>query len=80
LLNEIAKLTADAAKETYDFYGEVLSGGKFKYRRDYNLGDTVTMQNPYGITGSATVSEAVETVDAVGCKVIPTFTEWRSEE
>lgn len=80
LLNEIAKLTADASKETYDFYGEVLSGGKFKYRRDYNLGDTVTMQNPYGITGSATVSEVVETVDAVGYKVIPTFTEWRDEE
>lgn len=66
--------------EKTDFTGEALSDGQFKYRRDYNLGDTVTIKNPYGITGSATVSEVVETVDSVGYKVIPTFTEWRGEE
>lgn len=80
LLGEIAMNEKNASKETYDFYGEALPNGNFRYRRDYNLGDTVTVQNPYGITGSAVVSEVVETVDAVGYKVIPTFTEWRIEE
>lgn len=64
---------------TQSFDGEVLSGGQFKYRQHYNLGDTVTVQNPYGVSGSAIVSEVVETVDAAGYKVIPAFTEWRGE-
>lgn len=80
LIASIANTTLDASKETVEFYGEALPGGQFKYRRDYALGDTVTVQNPYGITGSAVVAEVVETVDATGYKVIPNFTEWRADE
>lgn len=79
LLGKIALDEKNASKETYDFYGEALPNGNFRYRRDYNLGDTVTVQNPYGITGSAIVSEVVETFDATGYKCIPSFTEWRAE-
>ena len=80
LIASIANTALDASKETVEFIGEALNDAHFKYRKDYNLGDTVTVQNSYGITGSATVSEVVETVDSVGYKVIPTFTEWRGEE
>lgn len=77
LLGKIADNEKAASKETYDFYGEALPDGQFKYRIDYGLGDAVTVQNQYGITGSAIVSEVVETVDSTGYKTIPTFTEWR---
>lgn len=80
LIANIANTALDASKETVEFIGEALNGGHFRYRKDYDLGDTVTVQNPYGITGSAVVSEVVETVDSVGYKLIPTFTEWRSDE
>ena len=77
LIANIANSELDASKETIEFIGEALHGGNFRYRKDYDIGDTVTVQNPYGITGSAVVSEVVETVDSTGTKVIPTFSEWR---
>lgn len=80
VLGGIAFNALIASSETINFTGEALSGGQFKYRKDYFLGDTVTVKNPYGITGSAIVSEVVETVDATGIKTIPTFTEWRVDD
>lgn len=80
VLSSIAANALASSSETINFTGEALSGGKFKYRADYFLGDTVTVKNPYGITGSAVISEVVETVDATGYRVIPTFTEWRIDE
>ena len=80
LLGSIANAELDASKKSFNFTGNVLPGGQFEYRKHYDLGDTVTVRNGYGITGSAIVSEVVETVDATGYRVIPTFTEWRIDE
>lgn len=77
--NESAANAALSARETLDFNGEVLPGGQFRYRKDYFLGDTVSVMNGYGITGTAVVSEVVETEDENGYKLIPNFTEWRTE-
>ena len=77
LLGEIAVAEADAAAEKVDFSGEVLSGGQYKYREHYFLGDKVSVVNGYGITGTATVSEVVETEDESGYRLIPAFTEMK---
>jgi hypothetical protein len=77
LLGKIAVAEADSAAEKVDFSGEVLSGGQYKYREHYFLGDKVSVVNGYGITGTATVSEVVETEDESGYRLIPTFTEMK---
>lgn len=77
LLGKIAVAEADAVAEKVDFNGEVLSGGQYKYRENYYLGDKVSVVNGYGITGTATVSEVVETEDESGYRLIPTFTEMK---
>lgn len=62
-----------AAQETVNFTGEILPTGQFEYRRDYFLGDLVSVVNRYGISGTATVTEVIETEDESGYKVIPTL-------
>ena len=62
-----------AAQETVNFTGEILPTGQFEYRRDYFLGDRVSVVNRYGISGTAAVTEVVETEDESGYKVIPTL-------
>lgn len=59
-----------------DFSGEVLSVNAYTYGVDYNLGDTVSVINEYGIRGTAVVSEITEVEDETGYKLIPTFSEW----
>ena len=73
LLQAIASDAANAAEQTESFGGDVLPGGQFVYRKDYFMGDTVTVRNAYGITGTAVVSEIVETEDESGYRLIPVF-------
>lgn len=77
LLNEIAVAEADASVEQVNFSGEVIPGGQFQYRRDYFLGDTVSVRNPYGITGTAVVTAVDETEDETGYKLVPTLSDWK---
>lgn len=77
LLGKIANAELDASTPTIELTGEAVPGGQYEYRKGYDLGDTVTVKTKFGMTGSATVSEVVETVDSSGYKSIPTFTEWR---
>ena len=77
LLDSIAKSELDASAETVNLDAEALPGGQYEYRKDYNLGDTVTVRNSYGITGDVIVTEVVESMDSSGLKVVPKFTEWR---
>lgn len=58
---------------TEGFTGEVLSALAFKYGVDFDLGDTVTVINKYGISKNATVLSAIETVDENGNTLIPQF-------
>ena len=68
-----AQLSMLSKSVTQDCNVDVLPDGAFRYRRDYWLGDTVSVRNPYGITGVKTVSEVTETVDSAGRRVIPTL-------
>ena len=78
LLYGTAKAEVEASQEKTDFSGEAAPSGMYVYRRDYWLGDTVTVENSYGITGTATVTEVTEADDASGLRVVPTLSEWRS--
>jgi len=45
----------------------------FRYKTDWNLGDTVTVVNRYGVTSHPKIVEVIECWDETGYKVIPTF-------
>lgn len=69
-----------ASRETINFSAEAISTGQFKYRTDYNLGDRVSVVNRYGISGTATVTEVVETEDENGLYIIPTLERFDVQE
>jgi hypothetical protein len=77
LLNSTAFDALYAANETHNFSGQALPGGQFRYRRDYFLGDTVSVENAYGIQGTAVVTGVEEVIDETGHKLVPTLSEWR---
>jgi Siphovirus ReqiPepy6 Gp37-like protein len=58
------------------FSGEVDTTLQFVYRRDWDLGDIVSIENEYGISASARIVEVVECDDENGYKVTPTFSDW----
>ena len=77
LLYGMARDEAEARKEKISFSVETLPSGRFLYRRDYFLGDIVSVRNQYGINGTATVSEIDEVIDETGHTIIPKLAEWR---
>ena len=77
LLNSTAFNALFSANETQGFSGEVAPSGQFQYRKDYFLGDTVSVENDYGIKGTAVVTGVDEVIDESGHKIVPTLSEWR---
>lgn len=65
---------SELAKKTWitEFEGEVVAEA-FKYKVDYNLGDTVTVSNEFGVTADAKIVEIVETWDKDGYYLEPIF-------
>lgn len=55
------------------FEGEVEPYNSFVYKRDYNLGDIVQIENEYGFKGTARITEVVTCHDENGYSVYPTF-------
>ena len=60
------------------YSGEVVDNGMYKYHVDYELGDTVLIENEYGIQAKATIIEVTEVEDESGYKIVPTLSEWVS--
>lgn len=60
---------------TTEFTGEVLSDTNFIYGVDYFLGDIVQIENDYGISKPARITEIIDSEDENGQTVIPTFEE-----
>lgn len=58
---------------TTSFEGTIEPGVTFEYKKDYFLGDLVTVQNNYGISVSARIVEVVEVEDDNGYSVEPKF-------
>lgn len=70
-------------KKVLSFQSEVLPNGPFKYEKDWNLGDIVTVQNKeWNITMDTRITEVTEIYEAGGFKLnvvfgnsLPTLTE-----
>lgn len=60
--------------ESYD--GEVIEQYTYTYKQDYYLGDIVTAANELGIMADTRITEVIESEDAEGHKIIPTFADW----
>lgn len=58
---------------TEGFSGEVLTTGNFKYGEDFDIGDTVTVINSYGISKNVMVLSSIESEDENGISLIPQF-------
>ena len=55
------------------FEGSVEPNSTFEYKKDYWLGDLVTVENEYGISVTARIVEVVEVEDDNGYRVEPKF-------
>lgn len=73
LLQERGKEALAELSITEGFSGEVISNGNYKFRSDFDLGDTVTVINSCGITKNVMVLSAIESEDENGISLIPQF-------
>lgn len=73
LLQERGQEKLSDASVTEGFSGEVFSSGNYQYGYDYDLGDTVTVINSYGISKNVMVLSSIESEDENGVKLIPQF-------
>lgn len=62
--------------KTDSISGEAIETGLYRLGTDYDLGDTVRVENSYGVTGTAKVEAITEVEDAEGYRIYPTFTDW----
>lgn len=59
--------------EKISFSGVIEPDVTFEYKKDYNLGDIVTVENRYGVSASVRIVEVVEVDDDDGYSVQPKF-------
>ena len=72
----IAALTIHGRTRAQMYTGEVDTTLQFIYRRDWDLGDLVSIENEYGMKANARVLEVIEADDENGYRVTPTFSDW----
>lgn len=60
-------------EEFVSFEGQVEAFNSFIYKRDYNLGDVVQIENEYGKIGTTRITEVVTSIDENGYSIYPTF-------
>lgn len=58
---------------TTSFEGTIEPNVTFEYKKDYFLGDLVTVENEYGISVSARIVEVIEIDDDTGYRIQPKF-------
>lgn len=67
------KKLSDEYMAVETFEAEIDPQASFQYKKDYNLGDVVTVTNEYGVTAKPRIIEIIESWDDTGYTVIPTF-------
>ena len=60
-------------KSTISFEGKIIIGVNYIYKKDYNLGDIISISNEYGISMKARITEVIENQDEKGYTMEPTF-------
>lgn len=77
IMRQQATEELERCKPTVEFSGEILNTGMYQLGVDYWLGDTISIVNEFGISGTAIVTEITEVEDETGYKITPTFSDWR---
>ncbi len=72
-LLEKGKQELDKYKSTTDITGKIIPNYTFQVNVDYFIGDLVTVQNSYGQSFDARVTEIIDTEEVNGIKSIPSF-------
>lgn len=73
--NSLAQL-----KNTTNFFGEIIYRTSFVFGTDYFMGDKVQVDNGYGISASAYVTEVTEVDDENGYSIYPTLSKWSVQD
>lgn len=76
LLTEKGKQQLAEQAITTGFDGEVDADGVYTYKKDFEIGDIVQIENEYGIAATARVVEIIENEDESGKRTVPTFEKW----
>lgn len=63
-------------KEIEKYSGEIETTLTYRYKEDYNLGDTVQTVDKYGIEASPKILEIIESENENGYRIVPTFSTW----
>lgn len=79
LLTQRGKEKLALAVKSYKISGTAETALTYKLNEDYFLGDTVAVENEYGIKANSKILEVIECEDQNGVSIIPTFEEWRTE-
>ncbi len=66
------KLAETRIETAFDAQVDAYSG--FKYNKDFFLGDVVQIENEYGVSAQARITEVVRSNDRTGRSMVPTFT------
>lgn len=69
---EVAELSSVSSA----FSGEVTTDIQYQYRKDWDLGDIVRIENEFGISGTARILSVSEKWDISGTCVVPTLSDW----
>ena len=76
LLQEKGQEKAKELRPFVEYTGEIVDNGMYKYHDDYELGDTVLIENEYGIQAKAVISEISEVEDEEGYRIVPVLSQW----
>lgn len=79
LLTERGKQRIAEQKTTTAFDGEVDAAGVYTYKKDFDIGDIVQIENEYGITAESRIVEMIENEDESGWRTVPTFEQWQPD-
>lgn len=73
LLKERGAERLAEVETTEGFSGEILSSVQYVYRKDFFIGDIVTVKSGYGITRNTRILSAIESDSETGVTLIPQF-------
>lgn len=74
----LEKLSETAVVTSFD--GEIETTVLYKLYEDFNLGDVVSVKTKYGVVSTPRIVEIIESEDASGHYIIPTFEKWDEAE
>lgn len=80
LLQERGKEKLSECETVEEYSGLIDTVNTYSYRKDYDLGDIVQIENAIGISATPQITEVLESQNENGYKVVPTFGDWRAKD